>query len=192
MLNTVTWPFPAEDGRVHVGLTREHTGVVHEVTGGEVVGAVGNDVVVLEQLERVLAVEHGLVLFDLHVGVERVDALLRRVELRLSHVFGAMHDLALEVRLVDDVEVHDAETAYPRRRQVHAQRRAEPASTDTQHAGRLELLLPLHPDRREDEMAAVALDLFFGELDALGGDVEVGGDGFHVHESGPSASWAYR
>ena len=43
----------AEDGAVGVGLAGEDAGVVDEVARLEVVGAVGDDVVVLEDLERV-------------------------------------------------------------------------------------------------------------------------------------------
>ena len=47
----------------------------------------------------------------------------------------------------------------PGRGEIHRHRRAEAAGADAQHLGRLELLLPLHPDFRQDEVAAVALDL---------------------------------
>ena len=39
--------FEAKDGAVDVGLAREHAGIVDQVAGGKVVGAVGDDVVVL-------------------------------------------------------------------------------------------------------------------------------------------------
>ena len=45
--------FEAEDGAVGVGLADQDAGVVDEVARLEVVGAVGDDVVVLEDLERV-------------------------------------------------------------------------------------------------------------------------------------------
>ena len=70
--------FEAEDGAVGVGLAGEDAGVVDQVAGLEVVGAVGDDVVVLEDFERVGAGEHGVVLDDVHEGVEALEHESRR------------------------------------------------------------------------------------------------------------------
>src|SRR5436190_1954644 len=47
----------AENGAVDVGLAKQDAGVIHQVASGEVVGAVDADVLVLEDVERVLAGE---------------------------------------------------------------------------------------------------------------------------------------
>src|SRR5262249_35097628 len=52
--------FKAEDRAVHVRLAGEHAGIVHQVARGEVVGAVGDDVELTEQLQRVGTGEPGL------------------------------------------------------------------------------------------------------------------------------------
>jgi hypothetical protein len=70
-----------------------------------------------------------------------------------------VNDLSLQVRLVNYIEIHDAETPDASRRQVQAERRAEAPRADHQHARRFELPLPLHPDFRHDEVTTVSRDL---------------------------------
>ena len=53
-------PLEAEDAAVDVRLAEQGARVVDQVAGREVVGAVGDDVVVLENLERVGAGTCGL------------------------------------------------------------------------------------------------------------------------------------
>jgi hypothetical protein len=76
----------------------------------------------------------------------------------------AVDDLALQVRLVDHVEVDDAERAHSRGRQVEQGRRAQAAGTDAQHPGVLQPLLPGHPYLRDDQVTGVALHLVEGQL----------------------------
>ena len=64
-------PLEAEDASVGIRLAEQHAGVVDEVARREVVGAVDDDVVRREQIERVRGRERRLVEIDLHV---RVDA----------------------------------------------------------------------------------------------------------------------
>src|SRR5262249_13382000 len=76
----------------------------------------------------------------------------------------AVDDLALQVRLVDLVELHDAERADARGGQVHQRRRAQAAGSHTEHLGGLQPLLPGHPDVGDDQVAGVPADLVYGEL----------------------------
>jgi hypothetical protein len=78
-------------------------------------------------------------------------------------------DLALKVGLVDDVEVDEADGAYPRCGEVEREGSSEAAGADAEDAGCLELLLALHADLGKDEVAGVAGDLFVGELRELDG-----------------------
>ena len=64
-----------------------------------------------------------------------------------------MQDLPLQVRLVDDVEVHDADRADARGREVERGRRAEAARAHEEHPGALQLALPRDADVGEDEVA---------------------------------------
>ena len=67
-----------------------------------------------------------------------------------------MDDLALEVRVVDDVGIDDAERADARRREVERRGRAEPAGADQEHARVEQLLLPLLADLGDQDVARVA------------------------------------
>src|SRR5947209_171150 len=162
-------PLEAEDRAIDVRLAREHAGVVDEVARREVVRAVHDHVVVAKQLQRVLARQARLVSFDLHVRVDVVQPVARRLDLRSAHVLRAVDDLPLQVRRVHHVEVHDAERADARRRQVHPRRRSQPPRPDHQHARGLQTPLPLHADLRHDEVSAVARDLFVRECRERGG-----------------------
>jgi hypothetical protein len=92
------------------------------------------------------------------------DRLLRGRGLELADVGLAVDDLALQVRLVHDVEVDDAERADPGRGQVQQRGAAEAAGPDHQDLRVLQPLLPGHPDVRDDQVTAVPGHLFLGEL----------------------------
>ena len=81
--------------------------------------------------------------------------------------------------MVDDVEIHDAETSDSRGREIHPERRAEAAGADHQHARLLELRLPFHGDFRHDEMPAVALDLLVCEAHLVLDRRRASSDGWH-------------
>ena len=154
----------AIDAAVHVRLAEQHARVVHEIARLEVVGAVDDDVVRPDDLERVARCERRLVRLDLDVRIEILDAVARRVELALADRARAVKHLALQVRGIHDIEVHEAERADAGRGEIERGGRAEPAHTNEQHARALELLLSLEPDFGKNEVTAVAEDLFVREL----------------------------
>ena len=104
-------------------------------------------------------------MFD--VGVERVQPVLRRRQLRPADVRRPVQDLPLQVAEVDDVEVDDAERADAGGREIHRDRRSESAGADAQHLRRLQLALTVDADLRHDQMPRVALDFVVGELGQL-------------------------
>ena len=108
--------------------------------------------------------ETGNVHDDLDVGVDLGDRLLGRQRLRATDVGHAVDDLALEVGLVDLVELRDAERADTGRGEVEQGGRAQAAGTDDQHLGVLQPLLPAHAHVGDDQVAAVAAHLVDGEL----------------------------
>ena len=177
--------FEAEDAAVGVRHPHQHAGVVHQVARREVVGAVEDDVVALEQAHRVVGRQRLFVGLDLHVRVQRVDLVLRRRQLGAADVVGRVQQLPLQVAVVDDVEVDDADAAHARRRQIHRGRRPQSARADAQHAARLDPALPVHADLRHDQVAAVALDLLGVERRQLG----LGG-GAHDRSPRRAASWS--
>ena len=67
-----------------------------------------------------------------------------------------MDDLTLQVRVVDDVGVDDAERADTGRREIERRRGAEPAGADQEHARVEQLLLALLADLGNQDVARVA------------------------------------
>ena len=150
----------AVDRPVDDGDPVPHRGVVHEVAGREVVRPVEDHVpAVREDPLDVLGVEPLLEGDDRDVGVERLDRALRRVDLRLAEPVGRVDDLALEVRVVDDVRVDDPDRPYTRRSEVEGGGRAEAAGADQQHAGVEQALLALLADLWDQQVAPVARPL---------------------------------
>ena len=100
---------------------------------------------------------------DGHIGVQRLDRALRGGDLGLADPLGRVDDLALEVRLVDDVGVDDPERADPGRGEVERGGRAEAAGADEEDARVEQALLALLPDLGDEQVAAVARALLGGE-----------------------------
>ncbi len=72
-----------------------------------------------------------------------------------------MDHLPLQVGKIDHIEIHDADPPDSRRRQIHAQRRTQPARADHEHLGALQLELAFHADFRHDQVPAVTEDFLF-------------------------------
>jgi len=102
-----------------VRLAEQHARVVHEVPRGEVVGAVHDEVVLAEQVQDVGRVEAQLVQVHLHERVDLVHGVGGRLRLRAADVALPVDDLALQVRLVHDVELDDAQGADTGGGEVH-------------------------------------------------------------------------
>src|SRR5581483_4714068 len=154
----------AEDAAVNVRLPKQHAGIVDQVARGEVVCAIGYDVVVAEDFQRVLRAEACFVAFHLDKRIDFPKCLPRRVQLRPAHVVRPMDDLPLQVGKVHNVEVHDAELSHPGCSQVERQRRAESPGPDAQHPGLLQLELALHAHLGHDEMTTVTEDFIPRQL----------------------------
>ncbi len=134
-----------------------------QVAGREVVGAVDDHVVAVDDVEHVVGAEAHVVGDDVDVGVELGERLLGRVDLALADAVDVVEDLALQVRRVDDVHVDDAERADARGREVERGRRAEAAGAEEQHAALEQLLLAGLTDLGEQDVTAVAVALLGGE-----------------------------
>ncbi len=156
--------FEPENRTVDVGLAQQHAGVVHQVARGKVVGAVGDDVVVLQNVEGVGAREHGLVLDHVDRGIQRGEFFFGGIELLTAHVAGGVQDLALQIAGIDHIEIDQPQRANAGRGQVERQRRAQSARAHAQDARGLQLLLALHAHFRQDQVARVARELVAREL----------------------------
>ena len=158
----------AEDAAVDVGLVHQDAGVVDQITGREVVRAVDDDVVGLEDVADVFRGESCLVKVELDVGVDGGEVLASRLELWAADVGGGVQNLPLEVGVIDDVEIDQSDSADASSGQVESQRRAQTAGTDQEDAGGLEALLAGHRDLGHDEVAAVAQDFFGRKANGVG------------------------
>src|SRR5262245_53761526 len=156
-------PFESEDRGIDVGLTREDAGVVDQISRGKVVGAVRDDVEVAENLERVLRRQSLLEREDVRVRIQVAQARRRGRELGPAHVACAEENLTLQIRIVHDVEIDQADRADAGRGEIQSHRRAQPARSDREDASGFELLLALEPDLRHDQVARVAADLVVGQ-----------------------------
>ena len=130
---------------MHDGLLQEHAGVVYQVAGWKVVTAVHDQVVVLEDLDDVLAGQPRLIRDHFDIRVQVLERLLRRIDLRLPDPLAVVQDLPLQVALVDHVGVDDPERADPGGRQVVGGGRSQAAGPDDEHFGIEQLQLPLLP-----------------------------------------------
>jgi hypothetical protein len=75
-----------------------------------------------------------------------------------------MNHLALEIREVYNVKVHNAQPADARCGEIERQWRAKPTSPNAEHFGSLQLELTLHADLRHDQVPAIAQDLVITQL----------------------------
>ena len=156
------------DRAPHMRLVRQYRGVVDQVAGGEVVGAVDDEVVVGEQRDGIVGRQPKLVQCN---GDERVDlgeGIAGAVRLGPADIGAAVDDLALQVGLLDDVELDDAQGADPGGGQIEQCRRAQPAGPDHQHPGVLQPPLAQHPDVGNEQVTAVAREFLAGQFRGRG------------------------
>ena len=156
-------PVETVDGAVHQGFAQLHTGVVDQVAGVEIVGAVDHQVIGAHQFQGVVAVERGVVRVDLDMRIEVQQALLGGLDLGHAQGAVAMHNLALQVAAFHHIKVHQPQGADAGRRQVQADGRAQAAGTDDQHLGFLQVQLAFAADARQGDVAHVALHFFVAQ-----------------------------
>jgi len=91
-------------------------------------------------LERIAKAAHAV---DAFLAVDIIQGLgARGFDLPAAEIFCAVDDLALQVRFFHDVEIDDADTSDARRREIHADRRAQSAGANHQDARSFQLPLP--------------------------------------------------
>src|SRR5208282_6325532 len=106
---------------------------------GKIVRAVGHDVELAKQLQRVGAGQFRVERPQVEVGIDRLQLVGGGVEFLAADVSGGVDDLPLQVRIIHHVEVHNAERADARSRQVKRKRRPESARADAQNFRGLQL-----------------------------------------------------
>jgi len=157
----------SQDAAVREGLAGHDAGIVDEEFHGEIVCAVDHEVIILDDVEGIRRVEKLVKGVYLHLGINGLHLLLGALYLGHTHVFGEMDDLSLQVAQVDHVGIDHTYTPHTGGGKIHAHRRAKAAGTHDEHLGIENLLLPLKSHVLQQDVAAVTLDLFFGQVDHL-------------------------
>src|SRR5207237_6522099 len=93
-----------ENTAVHEDLICEVAGVIHEIPGREVVRAVNDEIVLRDDLHRVVGGERRVMDNDVYVRIVREKRLLRRFGLLPADVIVLGEYLSLQVREVDNIE----------------------------------------------------------------------------------------
>ncbi|SLF00733.1 Uncharacterised protein [Mycobacteroides abscessus subsp. massiliense] len=143
---------------------RKHRGIVDQVTRREVVGTVKDQVVLLKELDRIFRIQTQLMQPHLDQRVDLQHRIARALRLGPADIGLAVDDLALQVGLVDHIELDDADGADTRSGQVQQRRGSQPAGADDEHLGVLEAFLPVHTQVGNDQMPAVPGDFFAGQF----------------------------
>ncbi len=96
----------------------EEAGIVDQKLGGEIIHTVDNDIVVVENLERVASGESLFVHRDGHIGVQRLDFFFAREHLGASHIGSMMQHLALQVGQIHHIAVDQSDRPDARGSQI--------------------------------------------------------------------------
>src|SRR5262249_21216038 len=110
-LDNVHLAFETEDAAIDQRLFQKDTGIVDQVTGGKIVAAVDDHVVVFDEVHHVFAAESLAVGNDVDIGIERLQGLLGRFDLGFADAFFVVQDLALQIGAIDDVVIDDPQGA---------------------------------------------------------------------------------
>lgn len=141
----------------------EERGVVIEVTGGKVIGAIDDDIVGGEEGESVGDGDAVGVFDDTDKRIRRAQAAGGGDDLEFADGGVVVEELALEVVGFDAVKVGDAERADAGGREVEGGGTAEAAGADDEDAGGREFLLAGDAELIEQDVPAVAREFGGGK-----------------------------
>ena len=145
-----------DDSRMGERLLRHHAGVVDEELRREIVRAIDDEIVILDEVEDVVAGDEGVVRNHLHVGIHRFHRLFRGLHLGLAHILRSVDNLALQIGKVDHVGISNADGAHACCGKVHRHGGPEAASANHEHLRIQELLLTLRAYFLQDDVAGIA------------------------------------
>jgi hypothetical protein len=80
-----------------------------------------------------------------------------------TDVTDTVDNLALQVGVINDVKIHDAEGADSSGGQIQNERRSQAAGSNTKHLRLLQLELTVHADFLHDQVARIAQDFIVAE-----------------------------
>ena len=165
MIKNARLPLKSENRGINIGLAQQDTGIVDEVAGREIVGPIGNDIVICENFEGIFSREAQVVLHKVYIRILRLQSLDGGGHFRLADIGQRKQHLSLQIGGVDDITIQHADCADAGRREVLQQRRTETACAHDQDLGSLELALALDIEFWDDQMTAVARQFFIGKFD---------------------------
>ena len=156
-------PLEADNACMGERLLRHHASVIDQELRREIVGAVDNKIVILDEVEDVVAGDEGMVSNDLYIGVHRFHRLFRGLHFGLAHIGRSMDNLTLQIRKVHHVGVGNSDGAYTCCGKVHGDRSPETTCTNHENLRVQKLLLALRAHLFQDDVAGIALQLFVGK-----------------------------
>ena len=145
------------------GFLRHHASVIDQELRREIVGAVDNKIVILDEVEDVVAGDEGMVSNDLYIGVHRFHSFFCGLYLGLAHVGRSMDNLTLQIRKVHHVGVGNTDGSHTCCGKVHGYRCSETTCTNHENLRVQKLLLALRTNLFQDDVAGIALQLFVGK-----------------------------
>src|SRR5690606_8957559 len=99
----------------------------------------------------------------LDIWIDALQHISRRVEPRIANSVCGMNDLSLQIAVVDDIKVNDANPADSSSCQIHRHRSAQATGSNTKDTRRFQFSLTFHPHFGNDQMSTVAFNFFTGE-----------------------------
>ncbi len=120
----------------------------------------------LDEFLDVAAVGVGHDSFHVHVGIDLAKLPFRRHRLgqALSCVGLVKKHLALEVRFLHEIAIHDAHSPHARAHQGIGLRRPERAAAENHHFRLQQLLLPLRANGRKENLPRILLRVHEGPI----------------------------
>ena len=128
----------------------------NEIARREIIGAIGDDVVAVNQVERVRRCQSCVMSLNADVWVESGHHICRAFDLRLADVAGSEDHLPLQVRKRDNIVIDDAERSDSGCGKIEQHRRTEAAGTDDKHACGLEFRLTGAAHLAQYDVAGIA------------------------------------
>ena len=150
-----------QDTTMRERLSCHHTSIIDEELHGEVVGAINDEIIFLDDVERIRRVEEFVVGVHFHIRVDGFDFLLSAHHLRHAHILGEMDDLTLEVGKVHHIGINDTDASDAGGSEIEQDGCPQSASPHHKYTGIHSLFLTLHANIRQQDMSGIALYLFF-------------------------------
>ena len=153
----------AKDRAVNIWFAEKNARVVHQIARRKIVGAIYDDVEILEKLKGIFAGEFCFEGLDLNVGVEVRQPLARRFALKFADIACAKSDLPLKIREIHDIEIDESQTPDTGGSEIKSQRGAQPPGANQQDFCVFEFELTLHAHFGHDQVAAIAKNFLVGK-----------------------------